>query len=105
MKRICPSISLVLAGPVAAAVAELLMREQQACGWCERWNEEIGRVYPKAAESRSAPLRRVDIHDAWPINLEALRRAVFTPTAVLFEDGGELAGSTVIPARTSSGAP
>ena len=35
--------------------AELLMFEEKWCSWCERWNAEIGPIYPKTAESRRAP--------------------------------------------------
>lgn len=90
MKRFLLVFSILLALPVAAGAAELVMIEQQACPWCERWNREIGPIYPKTTESGIAPLRRVDIHDAWPEDLQAVSKDVFTPTFILVEDGREI---------------
>lgn len=90
MKRVLLVLALLSASPAAAAAAELVMLERQACGWCERWHKEIGPIYPKTAESGIAPLRRVDIHKAWPADLEAVGKDVFTPTFILVEDGREV---------------
>ena len=70
--------------------AELLMLEQTGCEWCERWHEEIGPIYPKTSEADIAPLRRVDIDDAWPEDLKDIRIDRFTPTFVLVENGTEI---------------
>ena len=73
-----------------APPVELVMFEQTYCEWCERWDEEIGVVYHKTAEGETAPLRRVDIHDERPEDLEDIRGIAFTPTFVLVEEGREL---------------
>jgi thioredoxin-related protein len=73
-----------------AGAAELVIFEQDYCSWCERWHEEIGPIYPKTAESRRAPLRRVDIHDPLPADLDFLQKSHFTPTFVLIDDGREI---------------
>ncbi len=70
--------------------AELLMLEQTGCEWCERWHEEIGPIYPKTSEAGIAPLRRVDIDDTWPEDLENIRIDRLTPTFVLVENGVEI---------------
>ncbi|MEX3008121.1 transcriptional regulator [Hoeflea sp. TYP-13] len=70
--------------------AELLMLEQDGCVWCERWDEEIGDIYPKTDESKLAPLRRVDIDEKWPDDLQFVAREAFTPTFVLINDGEEI---------------
>ena len=69
---------------------ELIMFEQEACEWCEAWNEDIGVVYHKTTEGKLAPLRRVDIFDKRPDDLKKLREAHFTPTFVLMDDGKEV---------------
>lgn len=66
------------------------MLEQDGCSWCERWNQEIGGIYPKTDESRRAPLRRVDIHEPWPDDLGFVRPEAFTPTFVLVDNGREI---------------
>jgi len=84
-------LALAMSGtPGATRAAELLMFESAGCGWCERWHEELGPIYPKTAESRVAPLRRVDLHSPRPDGLEALRGVSFTPTFVLMHDGEEI---------------
>ena len=79
---------LFAASPVRGA--ELLMLEQPGCVWCARFNEEIAPAYPKTAEGDRAPLRRVDITEAWPDDLAGIARERFTPTFVLVEEGEEV---------------
>ncbi len=90
-----PLICAVLAwlwlfAPAPAPAAELVMVEQPACEWCEVWDDEVGVVYSKTAEGRIAPLRRIDIHDPMPRDLEFIRGLVFTPTFVLVDKGTEI---------------
>ncbi len=68
----------------------LIMFETSGCHWCERWNEEIGPVYPKTAEGKAAPLERRDIYDPMPEDVALARRPAFTPTFVLVQDGKEV---------------
>lgn len=86
---------LITAAAVALAAlpalaAELVMVEQPGCEWCARWNAEIAPIYPRTAEGRFAPLRRVDLRDM-PPELALTRRVLFTPTFLVVEDGQELA--------------
>lgn len=68
--------------PAAAALRELVMFVRPGCPWCERWDRDIAPIYPRTAEGRAAPLRRVDLSaagaEAW---LAAPVR--YTPTFVL----------------------
>ncbi len=73
-----------------AGAAELVMFESATCTWCDRWNEEIAPVYPNTSEAKCAPLRRVDINDAWPVDLQNIERIVYTPTFVVVSDGQEV---------------
>jgi hypothetical protein len=73
-----------------AQAAELVMFEAPGCTWCEAWDEEVGVVYVKTEEGRAAPLRRVDIDDPRPPDLEALQGVVYTPTFVLLDAGREV---------------
>ena len=75
--------------PVGAGELELVMFERDGCSYCRRWNEEIGPAYPRTAEGRFAPLRRVQLNDI-PEDLDLETRPVFTPTFILVEDGREL---------------
>jgi len=74
-----------------AAAAELIMVEEVGCVYCELWNEQIAEIYPKTAEGKTAPLRRIDLYEQQPADLSFSKRVVFTPTFILVEDGQELA--------------
>ncbi len=67
------------------------MLEEDGCVWCQRWDEEISAIYPKTPEGQFAPLRRVDIHDPLPGDMQFARTPFFTPTFVLVREGVELA--------------
>lgn len=75
---------------VPANAAELLMLERPGCVWCARFNDEIAPIYPKTEEGRIAPLRRVDITDPWPADLEGIASEHYTPTFVLIDKGEEI---------------
>lgn len=77
-----------LAAP--AGGAELIMFERAGCPYCARWNREIAPIYPKTAEGRRAPLRRVDIAQARPGDLSRIGTIVYTPTFVLIDGGREI---------------
>lgn len=93
LRRLCAVFLLSLlavtaAGPVQAA--ELVMFETKACSWCAAWHRDVGGIYHRTAESRSAPLRRVDLDGPRPDDLAAVRRVVYTPTFVLMDEGREI---------------
>lgn len=84
--------SLVTWLPLSSAMsAELVMFESRTCHWCQRWHAEIGPVYPNTPEAQCAPLRRVDVDEPLPEDLNVVSPIVFTPTFVVVEDGREVA--------------
>ena len=76
--------------PAPAIAAKLVMFGSPHCPWCEAWESEVGAIYPKTAEGRLAPLRRVDIDQPRPPELAQIDRVVFTPTFVLLVEGREV---------------
>ncbi|MHB0950970.1 MAG: transcriptional regulator [Allorhizobium sp.] len=80
----------VLFSTGSALAAELVMLEQPGCPWCKRFNEEIAPAWPKTQEGRAAPLRRVDITEQWPSDLEGVQRERFTPSFILMHEGKEI---------------
>jgi thioredoxin-related protein len=78
------------AAPALAGQMTLLMLEQPGCVYCARWNAEVGDAYAKTDEGRRAPLRRVDITEGWPADLDHVRRERLTPTFILLRDGEEV---------------
>lgn len=78
-------------GAPRAQAAELIMLERPGCAWCARWNREIAPVYPRTAEGRRAPLRRVDVTQPWPDDLGGIDSDYYTPTFIVVENGVEVA--------------
>lgn len=95
LRRLSPlllALGLIIHAPLSLDAAELLMFESDDCVWCAAWNQEIGAIYPKTAEGKRAPLRRVDIHAARPGDLQDIQGVRFTPTFVLTDDQGREVG-------------
>ncbi|MGR3572563.1 hypothetical protein [Brevirhabdus sp.] len=82
--------ALALASSAMAADTKLVMFEEDGCIWCERWNAEIGPIYPKTDEGKRAPLERIDVKDAEKAPYKLTAKPFFTPTFVLIEDGAEV---------------
>jgi len=76
--------------PALSSAATLLMIEQPYCPHCERFNEEVGGIYPKTAEGKRAPLVRLQLNVAWPEPYNAIEKAVVTPTFILVHEGKEI---------------
>lgn len=75
---------------VAQSGIELVMAEEDGCMWCARWREEVGPEYPKTAEGKAAPLRRIDIRGDLPDDIEFESPPRLSPTFVLVRDGREV---------------
>lgn len=83
-------LGLAVASATPLAAAQLLVMEQPGCVWCARFEEEIAPAWPKTEEGKFAPLRRVDITEPWPEDLDHIQKERFTPTFVLIEAGREI---------------
>ena len=73
-----------------ARAAELVMFEQAACPWCQVFNRDIAPGYMKSEEGSRAPLRRVDIDQPIPSDLEFIQVERLTPLFVLVDKGHEI---------------
>jgi len=82
-------IMMLFAVTPASAEATLVMAEETGCVWCARWNAEIGPIYPLTHEGVAAPLRRINIDNPIPDDIQLARRVTFTPTFILVVDGTE----------------
>jgi thioredoxin-related protein len=74
----------------ASYAAQLLMIEEAGCVYCAKFNAEIAPIYPKTDEGKLAPLRRLDLANAWPEDLSQIKPATVTPTFVLIQDDREI---------------
>lgn len=83
-------LALLLTSAASAGAVELVMFERAGCTWCARFNAEIAPIYPKTDQSRTAPLRRVDLDRALPADLAGIDPGPFTPTFVIVDQGREI---------------
>jgi thioredoxin-related protein len=89
MRLISILLMTLLLAP-AARSAELVVFEQKACVWCQRFDREIAPAYDKTTEGKRAPLRRQDISQPVPAELAFIQRERFTPVFVLIDGGREI---------------
>jgi hypothetical protein len=66
------------------------MFEQAGCAWCETFDREIAPIYPKTAEGKHAPLRRVSIDNPVPPDLAFVEVERLAPVFVLVHNGQEI---------------
>lgn len=78
------------AAPARATGAELVLFETEGCPFCIRWHRQVGPVYPKTAEAKVLPLRRVELRDGLPPDLRHVADIRYTPTFVAMVDGREI---------------
>ncbi|MGE0565212.1 MAG: hypothetical protein AB7O50_11925 [Pseudolabrys sp.] len=83
-------VALLIVAAAPSRAAELVLFESKACYWCATFDHEIGAVYPKTAEGKRAPLRRVDISQALPPDLAFIDVERLTPLFVLIDNGREI---------------
>ena len=88
MRRFALLIFLLVLAP--AQSAELVMFEQKGCVWCQKFDREIAPAYDKTTEGKRAPLRRFDIAQPVPADLNFIQRERFTPVFVLIDEGREI---------------
>lgn len=89
---------MLLAGAASAeADLALLMFDAPDCGYCQKWEDEVGVVYERTAEGRAAPLRRVLHEEPLPAGLTLAEEVLYTPTFVLVKAGREVGRITGYP--------
>jgi len=80
---------LIFSAPASQAAVELIMFNSPACEYCEMWEDEVGIIYDKTDEAKTAPVRRIFIGDADKTQLK-IRPVIYTPTFVLIDQGKEV---------------
>lgn len=74
----------------SALGAELVLAEVRSCIYCLRFHKQMAQPYASSAIGKQIPLRRVDLMQSWPDDLDAVERPPYTPVFILVEDGREL---------------
>jgi thioredoxin-related protein len=84
------SVGILLLAASAARAGELIIFESSFCEWCEMWHKEVGEIYPLTDEGKLLPLRRVDVDDGIPEDLEKFGHIQYTPTFIALVDNREV---------------
>ncbi len=85
------AVAAVMPGTPRAMAAELVMFDDEACPWCIRFKEEVGRIYANTPEGKAAPLKIIDAAEV-PKEYEHLEPIIYTPTFVLLDDEKHIIG-------------
>jgi cytochrome c551/c552 len=88
--RLAAAVLIAALWAGAAHASELVMFEQPGCGYCQRWDRDVGALYGKTAEARAFPLRRVDIASQKQSGIVLTAPVRFTPTFVMVDNGREV---------------
>jgi len=88
--KILSALVLVSGLAAHARAAELVMVERDGCPWCEAFDREIAPIYPRTAEGKRAPLRRIDLYQRVPADLAFLQIERITPVFILIDGGREI---------------
>jgi hypothetical protein len=93
VRAFCELLSaiIIMACSVSAVnAAELVAVMRANCPYCRAWDIEVGRVYERTQEGRTAPLRRIDIDNVGEAPYRLSEPVRYTPTFILVDDGREL---------------
>ncbi len=92
--RVAAALTLMVFAAVSSAVAgersadvALIMVDDPACRFCQKWNEAVGKGYAKSPEGEAAPLKRVP---RGAPELQGLAPVIYTPTFIVMDGGREL---------------
>jgi hypothetical protein len=72
--------------PAFAGRTTLVMVDDINCGYCRKWEREVGPGYAKSVEGQYAPLSKIRRGDP---RLQGISSLAYTPTFVLFVQGRE----------------
>lgn len=84
------ALTLAVGAGASAVAAELVMFEKKGCPWCAAWMRDIGQHYSHSDQAKLLPLRKVDIDEPRPPELEKFGQIRFTPTFVAIACGEEI---------------
>jgi hypothetical protein len=73
--------------PAFAGRTTLVMVDDINCGYCRKWEHEVGVGYGKSDEGRFAPFTKIRKGDP---RLQGITSLAYTPTFVLFVNGQEM---------------
>ena len=69
---------------------KLLMITADYCVYCQIWEKEIGKIYPKTDISKSFPLEKIELDEQSVINDIGNYETKITPTFIFFKEKEEI---------------
>ena len=78
--------------PLKSSFAEskLLMITADYCVYCQIWEKEIGKIYPKTDIAKSFPLERIELDENSIMDDSEYYETKITPTFVFFKEKEEI---------------
>jgi len=86
---IAVSIFVFLANSSLAA-NNLVMVTSEYCIYCQIWEKQIGKIYPKTDIAKNYPLKRIELEDFLKNHYYNVEKTNITPTFIFFEDQNEI---------------
>ena len=86
---IAVSIFVFLANSSLSA-NNLVMVTSEYCIYCQIWEKQIGKIYPKTDIAKNYPLKRIELDDFLKDNYYNVEKTKITPTFIFFEDQKEI---------------
>ena len=83
-------VIFLLSSKLSFADNKLLMITADYCVYCQIWEKEIGKIYPKTDISKSFPLERIELDKNLIINDSDNYETKITPTFVFFKENEEI---------------
>ena len=66
------------------------MVTSEYCIYCQIWEKQIGKIYPKTDIAKNYPLKRIELDDYLKDHYYNVEKTNITPTFIFFEDQNEI---------------
>tara|TARA_B100001250_G_C19186290_1_gene523201 strand:- start:143 stop:511 length:369 start_codon:yes stop_codon:yes gene_type:complete len=91
-KKLNYLVLLIFIGLAKSSLAEnsLLMVTSEYCLYCQIWEKQIGKIYPKTDIAKNYPLKKLELDDFLNNENYNVVKTKITPTFIFFEDKNEI---------------
>ena len=91
-KKLNYLVLLIFIGLAKSSLAEnsLLMVTSEYCLYCQIWEKQIGKIYPKTDIAKNYPLKKLELDDFLNNENYNVAKTKITPTFIFFEDKNEI---------------
>ena len=69
---------------------KLLMVTAEYCLYCQMWEEQIGKIYPKTDIAKNYPLEKIELDNFLKNDAFGLEKTNITPTFIFFNNNTEI---------------